>query len=78
MTKLSIRPYIGLYGARLSLAVWQHFTRYFLFTYYFVLSLKNKYTIPYHTNSIRLCDSTMFTQRSLYNEISSTLATLFH
>ena len=40
----------GLYGARLSLAVWQHFTCYFLFTYYFVLSLKNKYTIPYHTN----------------------------
>ena len=33
----------------LSLAVWQHFTCYFLFTYYFVLSLKNKYTIPYHT-----------------------------
>ena len=25
------------------------FTCYFLFTYYFVLSLKNKYTIPYHT-----------------------------
>ena len=37
----------GLYGARLSLAVWRHFTCYifFVFTYYFVLSLKNKYTI---------------------------------
>ena len=36
----------GLYGARLSLAVWRHFTCYifFVFTYYFVLSLKNKYT----------------------------------
>ena len=31
----------------LSLAVWRHFTCYifFVFTYYFVLSLKNKYTI---------------------------------
>ena len=37
----------GLYGARLSLAVWRHLTCYifFVFTYYFVLSLKNKYTI---------------------------------
>ena len=37
----------GLYGARLSLAVWRHFICYifFVFTYYFVLSLKNKYTI---------------------------------
>ena len=36
----------GLYGARLSLAVWRHFTCYifFVFTYNFVLSLKNKYT----------------------------------
>ena len=41
----------GLYGARLSLAVWRHFTCYifFVFTYYFVLSLKNKYTILYYT-----------------------------
>ena len=38
----------GYNGARLSLAVWRHFTCYiffFVFTYYFVLSLKNKYTI---------------------------------
>ena len=37
----------GLYGARLSLAVWRHFTCniFFVFTNYFVLSLKNKYTI---------------------------------
>ena len=43
----------GLYGARLSLAVWRHFTCYifFVFTYYFVLSLKNKYTILYYTIS---------------------------
>ena len=41
----------GLYGARLSLAVWRHFTCYifFVFTYYVVLSLKNKYTILYYT-----------------------------
>ena len=41
----------GLYGARLSLAVWRHLTCYifFVFTYYFVLSLKNKYTILYYT-----------------------------
>ena len=41
----------GLYGARLSLAVWRHFTCYifFVFIYYFVLSLKNKYTILYYT-----------------------------
>ena len=40
----------GLYGARLSLAVWRHFTCniFFVFTYYVVLSLKNKYTILYY------------------------------
>ena len=33
-----------------SMAVWRHFTCYifFVFTYYFVLSLKNKYTILYY------------------------------
>ena len=36
------------YGARLSLAVWQHCTCYFFFTYYFVLSLKNKHAMPCH------------------------------
>ena len=36
----------GLYGTRLSLAVWRHFTCYFCFVFtYFVLSLKNKYTL---------------------------------
>ena len=50
----------GLYGARLSLAVWRHFTCYifFVFTYYFVLSLKNKYTILYYT--------TVFLQQSCW------------
>ena len=44
----------GLYGARLSLAVWRHFTCYIYFFLYSLLSLKNKYTILYYTNSRRI------------------------
>ena len=39
----------GLYGARLSLAVYVEISLAILFTYYIILYMENKFTIPYHT-----------------------------
>ena len=58
----------GLYGARLSLAVWRHFTCYIYFFLYSVLSLKNKYTILYYTILLDSTDNklTMFIHKYLF------------